>query len=70
MAASTDINVGSALFGIGWGVGGVCPGPGIVSFGGNVRSAGVFLPSLFAGMAMNDFIFGAGPWAKNKKCAP
>ena len=33
--ARTDIDtrlvLGSALFGIGWGIGGICPGPGIVS---------------------------------------
>lgn len=26
-----DLVIGSALFGIGWGLGGFCPGPGIVS---------------------------------------
>jgi hypothetical protein len=52
-------------------VGGICPGPALVSFGAGVRSAGVFVPALFAGMAFNDFLVGAGPFARaTKKSAP
>jgi uncharacterized membrane protein YedE/YeeE len=38
--------VGSALFGVGWGLSGVCPGPGIlIAFNGLL--AGVWAPVLF-----------------------
>ncbi len=40
---------GAALFGIGWGLAGYCPGPAIASLGfGNVE-AFWFLPAMFAG---------------------
>ena len=34
--------VGSVVFGIGWGLGGFCPGPGLVSAAGGVGAALVF----------------------------
>lgn len=41
---------GAALFGIGWGLGGLCPGPAILSVGlGNIGTL-VFLPAMLAGM--------------------
>ena len=42
--------VGSALFGIGWGLGGFCPGPGIVSSMSFGQEALVFLTTMAAGM--------------------
>jgi uncharacterized membrane protein YedE/YeeE len=54
---SWELILGSAIFGLGWGLGGICPGPGIVSLGGSVKAAGVFIPSLISGMAFNDFMF-------------
>ena len=42
--------VGSALFGIGWGLGGFCPGPGIVSTMSFGREAVVFIGTMAAGM--------------------
>ena len=44
--------VGSVLFGIGWGLSGFCPGPGIASAGVGVRDALWFLPSMTAGMLL------------------
>ena len=35
--------IGSAIFGTGWGLGGYCPGPGIVSLGAGSRDALVFV---------------------------
>ena len=43
---------GAALFGIGWGLAGFCPGPGIVAFGGGVQEGGLFVVSLAVGMAL------------------
>lgn len=48
--------VGSALFGIGWGIGGLCPGPAI----GNLLSGNafvlVFLATMLASMAAYKFL--------------
>jgi uncharacterized membrane protein YedE/YeeE len=41
---------GSALFGVGWGLGGYCPGPSIVSLGAGRRDALVFVVAMFVGM--------------------
>lgn len=41
---------GSAVFGIGWGLAGYCPGPAIVSLGAGSGQAFVFVPALLLGM--------------------
>lgn len=47
---------GSLLFGIGWGLGGFCPGPALVSFAtGNVKAI-VFVIAMLIGMALVDLI--------------
>lgn len=46
--------LGSALFGVGWGLGGACPGPAFVSLGAAVGSAAYFVPSLIAGILLKD----------------
>jgi len=42
--------IGSAIFGIGWGLAGVCPGPGIVAFSSLSLPAVVYIVGLFAGV--------------------
>lgn len=42
--------VGSALFGIGWGLAGYCPGPGIVSAIGGSSDAVIFCLAMLVGM--------------------
>lgn len=43
---------GAALFGIGWGMAGYCPGPGITSLGSGSPRAVVFVLSMIAGMVV------------------
>ena len=52
--------LGSAIFGVGWGLGGMCPGPGLVSLGASIKSASIFVPALMVGMVKKDFLFGKG----------
>jgi uncharacterized membrane protein YedE/YeeE len=42
--------LGAAIFGIGWGLAGYCPGPALVAFAAGVPSALVFVPAMLAGM--------------------
>lgn len=44
--------VGSALFGIGWGLGGFCPGPALVSLASLQPSALVFVAAMASGMLL------------------
>jgi uncharacterized membrane protein YedE/YeeE len=41
---------GAALFGVGWGLGGFCPGPGIASLASGSIEAIVFVLTMLAGM--------------------
>lgn len=43
---------GSLLFGVGWGLAGVCPGPAIVNLGFFSGPAAVFVAAMLAGMAL------------------
>ena len=42
--------LGAALFGVGWGLGGFCPGPGLVTAGGGSLGAVVFVVGMTIGM--------------------
>lgn len=52
--------VGSALFGIGWGLAGVCPGPSIVGLGAGLALSALFVPSMLGGMALYEAVLGGG----------
>lgn len=43
---------GAALFGIGWGLAGLCPGPGVASLFLHPREAGLFVAMMFVGFAI------------------
>lgn len=43
---------GSMLFGMGWGLAGFCPGPGLVALGMGEPKAAVFVIAMLAGMAL------------------
>lgn len=42
--------IGAMLFGIGWGLVGICPGPGVVLLGMGQWQAYVFVPAMLVGM--------------------
>lgn len=44
--------IGSALFGIGWGMAGICPGPGLVLVGSGVLKGFVFVLAMLGGMVI------------------
>ena len=44
--------VGSAIFGLGWGIGGYCPGPGIAALSTGSLEALVFVAGMAVGSAM------------------
>lgn len=47
---------GAALFGIGWGLVGYCPGPAIVALGMGQLPALLFVVAMLAGMALHEFV--------------
>jgi hypothetical protein len=48
----TKLIAGSAMFGIGWGLGGFCPGPAIVTLGSGAPAAFVFVAAMAVGMGL------------------
>ena len=46
---------GAALFGIGWGIAGLCPGPGIAALVIEPGSAAIFVATMILGMALVRF---------------
>lgn len=55
---SRKLLVGSALFGIGWGMGGFCPGPALADLAALRTEALVFVPLMAVGMILAQRIFG------------
>ncbi len=51
---------GSALFGIGWGIAGLCPGPGFAALAIEPVSAAIFVVALLAGMVLVRLFEGNG----------
>lgn len=52
---------GSALFGIGWGLAGLCPGPGFAALAIAPVEALVFCGTLLAGMVLHRLLFDRAP---------
>jgi uncharacterized membrane protein YedE/YeeE len=48
--------VGAAIFGVGWGLGGVCPGPAVVCVASGAPTALVFVLAMFVGMGAHHLI--------------
>jgi len=54
---------GAAIFGVGWGLSGLCPGPALVLLGLDLAKAGVFVAALIVGAWVAGF-------APNRRPAP
>lgn len=48
--------MGGLMFGVGWGIAGFCPGPGLVALGAGEIKAAVFVAAMVAGMAIFELI--------------
>lgn len=57
-AVDAPLLIGSALFGIGWGLAGYCPGPALVGTAAGLGSAAIFSVAMLAGMLL------FGLWSK------
>lgn len=49
--------VGAAIFGVGWGLSGFCPGPALVSLGAGTPATWWFVPGVIIGMAVFHKVF-------------
>ena len=60
LPASRDITkrlvLGSITFGVGWGLAGLCPGPGLVTMASGEFKAGVFVLAMVGGMMLFEAI--------------
>ncbi|WP_027779120.1 DUF6691 family protein [Paraburkholderia caledonica] len=48
--------LGSAVFGVGWGLAGFCPGPALVALGAGLPKAWGFVAAMLAGMAVFELV--------------
>src|SRR6476619_3165998 len=51
--------MGAAIFGVGWGLGGFCPGPALANLGAFRIEALIFVPAMTIGMVLVQRFFGA-----------
>lgn len=57
-AIDTPLLLGSALFGIGWGIGGYCPGPAIAQLAAPNGETWIFLPAMLLGIWLRHALAG------------
>jgi uncharacterized membrane protein YedE/YeeE len=51
--------IGATIFGVGWGLGGFCPGPALANLGALRVEALLFVPAMAIGMLLAQRFFGA-----------
>lgn len=56
-AIDRNLIFGAAIFGLGWGLVGFCPGPALVALGYGEPSVYVFVAGMFAGFVLFNFVF-------------
>ncbi|CAN7648823.1 YeeE/YedE family protein [Pararhizobium sp. LjRoot235] len=49
--------IGSALFGLGWGIGGFCPGPAVASLSSGIPQTALFVIAMLVGMTLYDRVW-------------
>lgn len=47
--------LGAAIFGVGWGLGGYCPGPGVVAAASGSHAGMMFAAAMIGGMILHDW---------------
>lgn len=55
-AIDLPLVTGAAIFGVGWGISGYCPGPAIAMLAAPGREAWVFLPAMLLGMVLHHLL--------------
>jgi len=60
---------GSALFGVGWGLVGFCPGPAVAAIGTGLPAVLGFVAAMIAGMALHAWISGERPGVRRLRPA-
>ncbi|SIT47272.1 conserved membrane hypothetical protein [Paraburkholderia piptadeniae] len=55
-AVTARLILGSAVFGVGWGIAGFCPGPALVALGAGYPKAWGFVAAMLGGMAVFELI--------------
>ena len=55
-AVDTSLIVGATVFGVGWGLGGFCPGPAVVSAVTGATPVVAFVVAMLVGMASFDAV--------------
>lgn len=63
-AVDRRLVVGSAIFGVGWGMVGLCPGPALASLSLGLPATVLFVAAMFAGMVAHDRLWGARLWQR------
>jgi hypothetical protein len=58
-AIDAPLMVGSALFGVGWGLVGFCPGPAVAALGTGLAPVFAFVAAMLSGMALYTWLRGS-----------
>jgi uncharacterized membrane protein YedE/YeeE len=69
-AVDGPLLAGAAIFGIGWGLSGLCPGPAISSLGLGAPGVLAFVPAMLAGMAVARFFTSGGQASDTRQPRP
>ena len=55
--------IGSAIFGVGWGLGGMCPGPALLVLAAGIKTGGLMVAGMVVGMLLHGVYAG---WATGR----
>lgn len=57
LGLDAELVVGAALFGVGWGLGGLCPGPSLANLSQGIGGVYLFVVAMFAGISLYRFVY-------------